>query len=181
MIPNYVIRETERRLGERLLSRLPVPAQNALAEKAGIDVVASAEPRPSVEESALGLGWTGETPPAFTGAVEFDLELKVLGHSVTHTLRAVYQLTLCTEEDIGNGLPARMVETSTHMLQALLWEEEDRREPEGNAYVRNPFPRWKKIDLFEPDGLPPDVVLDGIFDLIERDALVQEEAGKSTA
>lgn len=171
MIPHHILTE--------IALRLPGANPGAIekiAEAVGIDLPASIEPVPSIEDAAPALRslmpWGGDV---IHGAVPFEVKLTVLGQKVTQTCRAVFSTVLIDDLDCPSDQPTRIQGQTEINWQILDWRDFDRFDEVTGEHLRAKAPAW--TDDF--DALLPTAVPELLLDQIEEQARALEAVGQS--
>lgn len=143
MIPDYVEREAELRLGDQYDRVLPLAKKVKLIRGAGIDLDTAREPGPTPKESFAHFRLSEAGGEPIIGAYEFDLELQALGLSTTHKVRAIYLVTTLSEEDLR-------LEDEVYFgcvavdFEALLWEHPEEWAADATP-LRLSAPQWRRV------------------------------------
>ncbi|HEY9579678.1 MAG TPA: hypothetical protein VIR65_07400 [Rhizorhapis sp.] len=151
MIPDYVEQEAELRLGGIYDRAMPLSVRIDLLQRIGIDLEAARTPHPTPEEAMSPICLSEEDGERIVGAVEFDLEMRALGHSIIQKARASYLVTALSEEQLSNADEQQFFGYVFVDFDLLVWEDQEDRTVDG-APVRLPAPRWQAI----PPGFIPE-------------------------
>ena len=161
MIPDYVEREAELRLGDQYDRALPRSVKIKLIRAAGIDLGAACAAGPSPEEAFAHFRLSEADGKPIIGAYEFDLHVQALGFSTTQNARAIYLVTTLNEEDLR-------LEDEVYFgcvavdFEVLLWEHPEEYAADATP-LRLPAPQWRRV--------APGVVPEAIRLLAEAEAL----------
>ena len=163
MIPSHILNEIALRL------RNADPSQTEkLAVAMGIDLVAAANPLPSIYETERASHYGDELP--IGGAVPFEMKLWVLGKEVTHTCRAAFSAELVDDVDRRTGEPIRSLGRVEIAWQTLDWRDLDETDDATGEHSRAAAPAWS--ESFE--ALLPTAVEPLVLDMIEEQARLLE-------
>ena len=161
MIPDYIEREAELRLGETYNRGLLLEKKVELIRGARIDLNAAREPGPTPEEVFASFRLADADDEPIIGAYEFDLELRAMGLSTIQKFRATYLVTTLSKEDLR-------LEDEVYFgcvavdFEALLWEDPEEWAADATP-LRLPAPQWRRV--------APGVVPEAIRLLAEAEAL----------
>ena len=170
MIPNHILNEIALRL------RNADPSQiEKLAVAMGIDLVAAADPLPSIYEAERASHYGDELP--IGGEVPFEMKLSVLGEEVTHTCRAAFSAELVDDFDRRTEEPLRILGRVEIEWQILDWRDlEDMNEDTGE-HLRAAAPAWTT----SLEALLPTAVEPLLIEKIEEQARLLELGAQSNS
>lgn len=166
------------------VSKLKKAQLLSIARKLGIDidaVIKQAELNPKAMGVEVELQAEKTEGYAFSGEIEFDLEISMLGTGFQRKGRITYQHTpewnylspVTGKERLGSGSSTFKMEIMA-ILEREAWESQS-----GRVVKRKNNPYWTEVGELLQDGVLPESLMDTIFDMIDDDARRQDAINRA--
>jgi hypothetical protein len=156
------------------------------ARKLGIDIeeiVKQAQAAPSTTGFEIELAAERAEGYAFSGIIEFDIQMSLLGATFERRGRIIYEHTpdwaylsqKTGTERLGSDSSSFELEVLA-ILEREVWEGVN-----GKVVKRKNKPYWTSVEGLMQDGVLPESLMDMIFDKIDHDARRQDVANRARA
>ncbi|WP_380874270.1 hypothetical protein ACFB49_46820 [Sphingomonas sp. DBB INV C78] len=152
-LPDYLRRELELRLWGEFNPSAPYAVIVAQAAKADIDIEASLNVGPTPHEVMDYIALSEEDGERLVGAIEFEMNVEALGCSAVQQMRAVYLVTLLSEDQRAKGDDDCLFGCAFIDFEILLWEHPEVADDDGRA-MRMSSPRWCALHMLQRGAIP---------------------------